>query len=116
MTITTLLEVSVEYVEDCSDDIKAWELQVKGVNKACAPVLDHVLKRDILCFKDCCCGKGGIFNPTCHRWLGTRFKLNERGARDVERERESERERDGGREREGGRVREDWRNRCGGCA
>ena len=45
-TIITLIEVSIENVEDCSGDINAWELQeVKVVIMAHAPLLHHMFKK-----------------------------------------------------------------------
>ena len=61
-TLITIVEVSIEYAEDCSGDIKAWELSY---------------------FKDCYFRKVGVFHLICDVWLATREELDEM----VERER-----------------------------
>ena len=61
-TVIILVEVSVECAEDCSGDIKSWELSY---------------------FKDCYFRKVGVFHLICHVWLATRQELDEMVERDV---------------------------------
>ena len=61
-TVITLVKVSIEYAEDCSGDIKAWELSY---------------------FKDFYFRKVGVFHLICHVWLPTRQELDEMVERDV---------------------------------
>ena len=57
-TSIAVVEVSVEYVEDCGSDIKICS----------SNMVSHVLRKHH--DSDCCCSENGDFNPTYQEWLG----------------------------------------------